>query len=384
MSAKKIFLFLTLSLAALLTLTLASCGGSGGSGSSSTGDGTLKLSLTDSATRDYRAIYVTIDRVDVHRADGNWEVVANPQATYDLLELVNGVTVVLGEDLLPAGDYTQMRLIIGTTADNSDNLDGLPHPYANYLVMADDSINQLKIPSGPQTGIKLVSGFTINANQTTELLLDFDAMRSVVKAGASGLYLLKPTIKVLHVANVTSVEGTITTMVDDVSTPLSGTFVSAQSGDPLDIQAGTISADNGGYKLFLEPGGYTLVATADGFLPACDSLALATNDQQLLDFDLTAADPEMIYSLSGEVTVTFPDEDQSVTLTFYQEVTCNDATSATVVVRELNVAAGGSYEVSLPAGEYKIVATTIDEDEVESTIEFSINLDTNLVENFNF
>lgn len=383
MSARKLFLFLTLSLAALMTFTLASCGG-GGSGSSSSGDGTLSIALTDSTTQAYRAVYVTIDRVDVHRTDGNWEVVANPESTYNLLELVNGAIVALGEERLPAGDYTQMRLIIGDTPDNTLNIDDNHHYHANYLIMADNSINELKIPSGPQTGIKLVSGFTINENQTTALLLDFDAMRSVVKAGASGLYLLKPTIKVLDRGTEATVQGTV---ASTEGANIAGAFVSAQSGDPLQIQAGTVTDADGEYKLFLMPGDYTLVATADDYLPACDSLTLANDELLLVDFDLTPADPETIYSLSGTVTVTDPDENQSVTLTFYQEIACNDATTETIVVKELNFAAdaaGISYQVSLPAGDYDIVATTTGADEIEVTIESSITLNTDTVENFNF
>ncbi|MFO7813821.1 MAG: DUF4382 domain-containing protein, partial [Pelovirga sp.] len=143
MSSKKLFLLFALSFVALMTL--ASCGGGDSSsppsgdgtiGSSPTsGDGTVALSLTDSTTQEYQAVYVTIDRVDVHRANGNWEVVANPQTTYNLLELVNGVTEPLGESRLPGGSYTQMRLIIGASADNDTNLNDNPHPYANYLVM---------------------------------------------------------------------------------------------------------------------------------------------------------------------------------------------------------------------------------------------------------
>lgn len=383
MSVKKLFLFLTLSLATLMTLTLASCGGGGSSSSSTTsGDGTLAVELTDSTTQDYRAVYVTIDRVDVHRADDNWEVVANPEATYNLLELINGATVVLGEDLLPAGEYTQMRLIIGDTPDDSQNIAGKAHPHANYLLIGDNLDDEpLKIPSGPQTGIKLVSGFTINENQTTELLLDFDAMRSIVKAGESGKYLLKPTIKVLKVAEHTSVEGMVTITADEVSTPLAGAFVSAQAGDPLQIQAGTVTDDEGEYKVFLMPGNYTLVATADGYLPACNPVNLTAGDKLLADFDLTPS--EITFTLNGTVTVANPDEDQSVTLTFYQTVACNDATPAYVVVRELNVAAdtnGVGYEISLPAGNYEIVATTDDKE----PIEINLNLNSDTTESINF
>jgi len=395
MSAKKIFPLLALSLVALITLTLASCGGGGGSGSS--GDGTLKLYLTDNATQDYRAVYVTIDRVDVHRADGNWEVVANPQTTYNLLELVNGVTVVLGEDQLPAGDYTQMRLMIGNTPDDGENIAGDTHQHANYLLSGDnlDVEPFKKIPSGQKTGIKIVGGFTINTDKTTELLLDFDAMRSVVKLGKSGNnndkaeYLLKPTIKVLDRSTEATVNGTITKTVDTEPEPLAGAFVSAQSGDPLQIQAGTISNDKGKYRLFLEQGSYTLVTTADGYLPTCRSLSLISGDQRLIDFNLTAA--AISFDLSGTVTVAEPGENERVVLTFYQTVACNDDTTAIVVVRELNFDAdadGIGYQLSLPTGNYRVVATHVvlanEEEIVESTIARNIILNNHLVEDFNF
>ncbi|MFO7767184.1 MAG: DUF4382 domain-containing protein, partial [Pelovirga sp.] len=269
--------------------------------------------------------------------------------------------------------------------------------HANYLIMADNSINELKIPSGPQTGIKLVSGFTINQNQTTELLLDFDAMRSVVKAGKSGKYLLKPTIKVLDRGTESTVQGTV---ASTEGSPIAGAFVSAQAGDPLSIRAGTISDDDvsdekPGYKLFLEPGNYTLVVTADGYEPACKPLTLTSGDQLLTDFDLTPpAEESETFTLDGTVTVADSDEGQSVTLSFYQTVNCNDATSASVVVRELNFDAddeGVDYQLTLPAGSYNVVAThyvTVDDDEEEeevtSTFEFSINLNNNLIENINF
>lgn len=210
-------------------------------GSGNGGDtGTLSLSLTDASDNQFLAVYVTIAEIQVHQNgsagnnDGGWITVANPEKTYNLLELVNGVREELGIATLETGHYSQMRLILGTQADDGINILSQAHPFANYLIDSENEVHELKVPSGFQTGIKIVKGFEINANQTTELLLDFDANKSVVIAGKSGKYLLKPVIKLLDTANFAIIQGVISEMVaeGDPLVLLGGALVSAQLFDP--------------------------------------------------------------------------------------------------------------------------------------------------------
>ena len=176
MQSRRVFCFLS----AIVTIfILTACGGGGGSGG---GIGTLSLSLTDASSSDYKAVVVTIDEIQVHikgngNSPNNWKSVDMPISplTVNLLDLVNGVREDLGLVDLNARSYTQMRLIIGDTP-NPDTL-----PFANYVITNTDpvEIHELKIPSGDKTGFKIVNGFTIAADQKTELILDFDACRSV-------------------------------------------------------------------------------------------------------------------------------------------------------------------------------------------------------------
>ncbi|MBW2566767.1 MAG: DUF4382 domain-containing protein, partial [Deltaproteobacteria bacterium] len=112
--------------ASLFVFMLAACSG-GGSGSSDTGDagdatdvgtgmGTLSLMLTDATTEIFEAVYVTIDKVQVHVVEGetgSWVDVVDlvPDKTFNLIELADGVQTELGSGALATGDYTQMRLI---------------------------------------------------------------------------------------------------------------------------------------------------------------------------------------------------------------------------------------------------------------------------------
>ncbi|HWP82093.1 MAG TPA: DUF4382 domain-containing protein [Bacteroidota bacterium] len=157
--------------------------------------GELRMYLVDSPSR-YDAVNIAVTRVEVHRADADtgsgWTVVSSAPALYDLLKLRNGASALLGGARLEAGEYTQIRLIIGQGSNVVVN--GVTHP--------------LTIPSGVQSGLKLVHQFTIEPEELYELTLDFDAERSIVVTG-SNQYLLRPTIRVQANVISGSISGTV-------------------------------------------------------------------------------------------------------------------------------------------------------------------------------
>jgi hypothetical protein len=378
---------ISVALTVILSMLLVSCGGGGGGGGGGSGvpgsTGTVSVGLTDASTTDYRAVYVTISEVAVHRDGGNWDIVSSPNKTVNLLDLVNGIRQDLGLATLPTGHYTQMRLILDSKPDTSLNILSRAHPYANYFI--DNSSTpqeiELKVPSGFQTGIKIVKGFDINANQTTELVLDFDAARSIVKAGASGKWLLKPTIKVLNTLEYSIIQG-------NAGQP--GVLVSAQVyfGDPLtrevacaagqecvlvssqvydgsatvedkvQVRAATVTDISGNYKLFVEPGSYTLVEYKDDYKTYYRDQKVITTAGLVYD----ASTNFLVGDASGTLTsnpVDIPgaDTEQYATFSIRQAATV-DGNPEQIEVKSVNVADGGTLNTTLPVGTYTAVIST--------------------------
>jgi len=336
------------------------------------GTGQLSLSLTDKPSDDYRAVYVTIKDIAVHKADdaeGEWTTVATVNRTIDLLALANGVRERLALVDLPSGHYTQMRLMIGDVADSGTNILGQAHPAANYVVDVEDGTHEMKIPSGFQTGVKLVQGFDINENSTTELTFDFDAARSVVQAGNSGKYLLKPTIQVVDTALATLIKGLVTTVDGTSTVGVGGALVAIQvydgtltdPKDQISVMSSTFTDDTdahrGEYAFFFAvaaPATIDLVTTKEGFVPAALRFGIDNGIANIAkDFSLTAP------TSTGTVkfTVTGATPDIPVQYSVRQKMTL-EGTEVMVEIASFSFVNGNPADIVLPGGTYTVVAWT--------------------------
>lgn len=355
-------------LAAVLLAGWTACN-MGGSGS---GTGQLSLSLTDKPSDDYKAVYVTIKNIAVHKADDpedSWTTVAEVNRTINLLELANGVRERLALVDLPSGRYTQMRLMIGDTGGSDTNILGQAHPAANYVIDMDDLVHEMKIPSGFQTGVKLVQGFDINENSTTELTFDFDASRSVVVAGNSGKYILKPTIKVVDTALASVIKGLVTTVEGQNTVGVGGALVNIQVydgtiADPKDqisIMTSTYTDDTdmhrGEYKFFFAvdaPATIDLVTTKEGFVPAALRF-LIDNGIAAIDKNFTLVAP----TGTGTVKFTVAGATPSIAVLYSvrQKMTL-EGTEVMVEIKSFSFVDGNPADLVFPAGTYTIVAST--------------------------
>ncbi len=125
-------------------------------------------------------------------ASDGWIVLAEPNDDFDLMDLRNGVTVFLGDAVVPEGDYRSFRLIIDTDQSSVTLKDG--------TVLTASSTPSIMFPSAGRSGIKVImtDAVVVEEGATTDVLLDFDAEESFVLRGntitQNGL-LFKPVIK---------------------------------------------------------------------------------------------------------------------------------------------------------------------------------------------
>ncbi len=157
----------------------------------------IRVSLVD-APADYESVLINVVNVEV-KTD-TWQFLDGVEKkVYDILKLTNGEEALLGEIELPEGELNEIRLILG------DN---------NQLVIEGETID-LDTPSASQSGLKIKLNEMLEAGVTYELVLDFDAAKSIVKAGNSGKYILKPVIRAHMEAQTGAIKGMITPIDTD-------------------------------------------------------------------------------------------------------------------------------------------------------------------------
>lgn len=178
-----------------LGLLLAGCSKNN---SPSSNTAKVQVKLTD-APGDYQAVNVDVKEVQINMSTDStsgWQTVPNLNAgVYNLMDLTGGADTLLGTLDLPGGKISQVRLILGSN---------------NTVTLKDGTTVNLSTPSAQQSGLKLNIDQNLTAGITYKLLLDFNAGKSVVSAGNSNKYNLKPVIKASFEAESGAIKGELT------------------------------------------------------------------------------------------------------------------------------------------------------------------------------
>jgi uncharacterized protein DUF4382 len=269
-------LALTVLVAILGLGQMAGCGGGSSSSPGST-KGTLKMSLSDKQSVSFQKLLISIKEVRVVPA-GLEELPDNDPAlplvaTYATPLQVDVLTLKfllqsLGQVNIPAGSYTQVRIIL---ADNQAGAEP-----ANYLVLASDASATkipVKSPSAQTSGLKVNCQFQVTPDNPVELVVDFDPNAAIVATGG-GKYLFKPTgIRVVEVKNLPPafgyIYGTLSSFVLWYNAEVK--VVPATGGTPVATANVFASYSSGNYQSpfssYVPSGTYRIHVNSPGFLP---------------------------------------------------------------------------------------------------------------------
>ena len=161
----------------------------------------IQLKLVDSPG-DYLEVNIEIIDIQYNNSEdeGGWVSFA-PASGYpinvDLTELIAGNSLLLADEVIPSGMIQKIRLVL------SDN---------NTLVIEREAGNEtvdLSTPSAQQSGLKLHLNTELEPGFSYTFILDWDVQRSIVRAGNSGRYNLKPVIRVIPEVNSGSIQGNV-------------------------------------------------------------------------------------------------------------------------------------------------------------------------------
>lgn len=276
--------FLSLALAA--AVAVVACGGGGGGSPGPAASGTLNLRIGDAPVDSALEVVVVFTGVELKPLGGAPFRVdfCDPAGNLadcrriDLLQLQDGVTDdLLRNESVAAGQYEWLRLAVVAERNRND---------ASYIRLDNGNQYPLYVPSGAETGLKLVRPFTVAQGGITRLVVDFDLRKSVIAPpGLAPNYLLKPTLRLVDELQTGTLAGqvnlaTLATELQHESCAAGVYLFTGSAVTPDDMDGATadgpdplvytsLAADQPGgttasYTFpFVEAGNYTVAFTCD-------------------------------------------------------------------------------------------------------------------------
>jgi hypothetical protein len=236
--------------------------------------GTFNLSITDSPidTDGITGVFITITEIQYHTVGNDWKKFKDYDGpkSFNLLDLQRGESELLGSFEMEAGNYTQIRFVLDAPVIG---IGQLSNPGC-YLEFEDGSTKNLYVSSGAQTGYKTVGSFTVPINGSVDVTADFDVRKSVVESGITGMYILKPTIRLVVENQAGQIAGKVAGIPANskivVYSYENGTYNNSEANDPAEEESrfpNAVSSDmvdeSGNYLLaYLAAGIYDLVVAA--------------------------------------------------------------------------------------------------------------------------
>jgi len=267
--------------------------------------GQMALSVGDAPIDGAEKVVVEFSGVELIPGSGNpVDITFAAPKTIDLLNDSGTASARLFSQPIPSGSYTQVRLMV--TADGD--------PSHSYIVLSDGTMHGLQIPSGAETGLKLITGFNVPASGVVDYTIDFDLRKSITcPPGQSPACILRPVERLVDNTTVGNVQGTVdASLVPTNCTP--GVYLyNGTVSAPEDMNSAAASTDTNQpmaskVPVLAQSGGYYYQFT---FLPPA-TYSVAFTCQAALD------NPDQ-----ADTTVTFSPVKTAVAVTANQTLTVN-------------------------------------------------------------
>jgi hypothetical protein len=309
---------------AATALGVVGCGG--GSNSSGMPDRTsqaqmsqMSLSVADAPPADDAThVVVVFTGVELTGNSGNPVTIMFPEPkSIDLMTQSGTASAVLFDQPIAPGSYGQIRLMV--IADGSAN--------NSYIDFADGSRMGLRVPSGSETGFKLVSGFTVPSSGVVDYTIDFDLRKAITcPPGQAPACILKPVERLVDNTSVGNIQGQITSTLPSGCTPgvylysgnvtkpedMNSSAPSTDTNQPLASKAPVpTSAPPYYYQFtFLPPGTYTVAFTCEAAQDNPDqadpSVILTPVATTVVTAGQTATVDIALGGIQGQITSTLP------------------------------------------------------------------------------
>ncbi len=168
-------------LLAIALVALAGCSSGSDGVTATAGQGQLRVVMHDDDDPRLQAAVVTFSGIQARSLDGMWVDVAGEfPMTVDLLTLVDGRTMMLAADAVPAGDYAALRITIQSV----------------QLVAEDGTAFDITLP-GAGTQALIPVSFMVVEGQATTITLDFKVELSFEFDGSE--FEFEPEIEVVGI-----------------------------------------------------------------------------------------------------------------------------------------------------------------------------------------
>ena len=210
-------------LAATAVAILAGCGGSGSTpaGVQQTSTGFFNLSVSDAPIRNAEKVCIKFDGVQLKSAndDPPIEIIFDQPVVINLLANQGAVSETLVSAEVEAGIYAWIRLMVDAATGNgagvgdSDPTDPecIDQENGSYLLTDTGGLFNIWVPSGDQTGLKLIRDITVPANSSGNYTAEWDlGMSFVAPPGlGTGEAIMKPVVKLVQNDEVGTLDGTV-------------------------------------------------------------------------------------------------------------------------------------------------------------------------------